>query len=86
MLNVEPQQWAEWKRNSVTLAVMNQIQVRLDDAKDMLAGASNERDFDQFLKGMIKAFSEVLDVQLELTIEEDSDEVSVRDPDAQSYS
>ena len=44
-------------------------------------------NFDQYVKGMVRAFSEVLDVQLELTIEEeDEDEVSTGDTGPQSYS
>ena len=87
MQNVGPEQWQEWKRNNVTVAVMDQIKGRIEDAKDQLLGANNDRDFDQYVKGMVRAFSEVLDVQLELTIEEeDEDEVSTGDTGPQSYS
>lgn len=87
MQNVGPEQWQEWRRNSVTMAVMDQIRARIEDAKDQLIGASNERDFDQYVKGMIRGFTEVLDVKLDLTTEEeDEDEVPPRDVGRQSYS
>lgn len=79
MQRLSPEAWAEWRKNSVTEAVMEQIQVRINDAKDQLIGPSNDRDFDQFVKGMIRGFQEVLDVQLE-TFEEDSeDEIQAGD-------
>ena len=79
MQKLSPEAWQEWQRNSVTEAVMDQIKVRIEDAKDQLVGPSNDRDYDQFVKGMIRGFQEVLDVQLE-TFEEDSeDEVQTGD-------
>ena len=80
MRSVNKELWQEWQRNNVTLQVMDQIKDRIEEAKDQLIGPSNERDFDQYVKGMIRGFQEVLDVQLDLTIEEDSeDEVSSGD-------
>ena len=77
---VNKEQWQEWKRNSVTEAVMDEIRERIKTAQENLVGPSNDRDYDQVLKGMIWAFNEVLDVQLELpTEEEDENEVSPRD-------
>ena len=74
---VNKEQWQEWKRNSVTEAVMDEIRERIKTAQENLVGPSNDRDYDQVLKGMIWAFNEVLDVQLELpTEEEDEDEIS----------
>ena len=76
MPNVGPEQWQEWKNSDITQAVMDQIRDRVEEAKDLLIGASNERDFDQYIKGMIRAFNEVLDVRLDFTTEEeDEDEV-----------
>ena len=80
MPNVSPEQWQEWQRNSVTLEVMEQVRSRIEEAKDQLVGPSNDRDFDQFVKGMIRGFTEVLEVQLDLTTEEEwDDEVSTGD-------
>jgi hypothetical protein len=66
---------------------MDQIRNRIEDSKEQLLGANNDRDFDQYVKGMVRAFMEVLDVRLDLTTEEeDTDEVSPRDIGRQSYS
>jgi len=76
MPNVEPEQWQEWVKNSVTIQVMDQIRRRIEDAKEQLLGPSNDRDFDQFIKGMIRGFNEVLEVQLE---KDSDDEVQAGD-------
>lgn len=79
MQRLSPEAWQEWQRSSITEAVMGEIKVRIEDAKNQLIGPSNDRDFDQFVKGMIRGFQEVLDVQLE-TFEEDSeDEIQAGD-------
>ena len=81
MQTINPEQWQEWRRNSVTTAVMELIKERIEEAKDQLVGPSNDRDFDQYVKGMIKGYNELLDVQLDIFTEEDiEDEVSTRDP------
>ena len=80
MPNIEPEQWQEWVKNSVTIQVMDQIRRRIEDSKEQLLGPSNDRDFDQFVKGMIRGFQEVLDVQLDVTTEEEyEDEVQAGD-------
>ena len=85
MQNLSPEVWAEWRRNDVTLAFMDQIRVRIEESQEKLSGPSNTRDYDQVLKGMIWAFNEVLDVKLE-TEEENENEISPRDLGGQSYS
>lgn len=85
MQNLSPEVWAEWRRNDVTLAFMDQIRVRIEESQEKLSGPSNNRDYDQVLKGMIWAFNEVLDVKLE-TEEENENEISPRDLGGQSYS
>ena len=76
MPNIEPEQWQEWVKNSVTIQVMDQIRRRIEDSKEQLLGPSNDRDFDQFIKGMIRGFNEVLEVQLE---KDSDDEVQAGD-------
>ena len=76
MQNIEPEQWQEWVKNSVTIQVMDQIRRRIEDSKEQLLGPSNDRDFDQFVKGMIRGFNEVLEVQLE---KDSDDEVQAGD-------
>lgn len=85
-MNVNPEQWQEWRTSKVTLEVMSQIRSRVEEAKDQLIGPSNDRDFDQYVKGMIKGFTEVLEIQLDLITEEEIDEIQKRDTDGQSYS
>ena len=86
-MTVNNEQWQEWKRSNVTEAVMVQIGDRIKAAQENLAGPSNDRDYDQFLKGMIWAFSEVLDVKLEVTTEEENeDEISPRQLGGPGYS
>ena len=85
MQRLGPEQWQEWVRNDVTLMVMDQIRNRIEETQEKLTGPSNDRDYDQVLKGMIWAFNEVLDVKLE-TEEENEDEISPRDLGGQSYS
>ena len=88
MQRLGPEQWQEWQRNEITMAVMDQIRDRIEESKEQLIGASNDRDFDQYVKGMIRGFMEVLEVRLELTTEEEDDEYEVppRDVGRQSYS
>lgn len=81
MQKLSPEEWAEWQKSRVTEAVMAKIRDRIEDSKDQLLGPSNDRDFDQFVKGMIRGFNEVLDVQLE---EEDEDEIQTGDTGPQS--
>ena len=66
---------------------MDQIRDRIEESKEQLIGASNDRDFDQYVKGMIRGFMEVLEVRLDLTTEEEMrDEISPRNLGGQSYS
>ena len=79
MQKPNPEQWVEWRRNDVTEAVMDQIRVRIEEAKEQLVGPSNDRDFDQFVKGMIRGFQEVLEVQLDTSEEDSEDEIQTGD-------
>ena len=74
MPNLTPERFREWKENPVTLAVLDQIRNRITESKDILAG-DNDREFDIYIKGMIRAFNEVLEVDLDITTETQEDEV-----------
>lgn len=65
---------------------MEAVKLRIEEATEQLLGPTNDRDFDQFVKGMIRAFNEVVEVELELTIEKEneSDEILARDTGTQS--
>ncbi len=76
----------EWRKNDVTVQLISQIKDRVEEAKDQLCGPTNDRDFDQFVKGMIRGFTEVLELQLDVSTEDMEYEISERDADGQSYS
>lgn len=42
---------------------MQAVSQRIDEAKDSLVVSTNERDYDLFIKGMIQAFTEVLNMK-----------------------
>ena len=75
MQQLTPERWQEWKASPVTVAVMEAVNERIDAAKDQLTGPNNERDFDQFTKGLIWAFNEVLSIKLDIPTERDEDAV-----------
>ena len=79
MRKPSPEQWVEWLRSDITVLVMDQVRDRIEEARDQLCGPSNDRDFDQFVKGMIRGFQEVLEVQLDTSEEESEDEIQARD-------
>jgi hypothetical protein len=54
----------EWKsQNEVTLEFLAVIRTRIDELKKNLTNIGNSRETDSFLKGMIYAYVEVLDVK-----------------------
>ena len=76
MQPVNREQFLEWESHPVTAAVKQVVKERIEQATSLVVnGPSNSQEFDQFMKGMIRAFNEVLDVQLEEISEEPLDEV-----------
>lgn len=67
MSNVSQERFLEWKDNPVTQAVMEVVKYRIEDTKEKLTGL-NDRDYDIYLKGMIRGFQEMLEVTIEETI------------------
>lgn len=67
--------WLEWVNHPVTLAVNEAVKQRINESKDQLANPDSDSDRDRFLKGMIWAFSEVLDAKPDIIDEEFVDEV-----------
>ena len=65
----------EWKLHQVTKERDSAIRERIEEIKQQLLGMGNDREFDVFLKGMAKAFSEVLseeiNIQEELQLDDD---------------
>ena len=66
------EQFLEWKENKVTQAVMLAVVNRVELAKEELVASDNPA-YDQFVRGMIRAFREVLDVNLDDVQEEKSE-------------
>lgn len=55
--------WQEWVQNPVTREVVLSLKDRIEEAKDQIVfNYSNAREFDVYVKGMIRAFSEVVEV------------------------
>ena len=70
----------EWRESPVTRALKEAVLERIKDAKDQLADPFTDPKFDLVLKGMIRAFNEVLEAKPDLIDEgEDSDEIQTGD-------
>ena len=54
----------EWRNHVVTLEVMAAIKERIEEAKEVLV-SSNDPEYDRLLKGMIRAYKDLLDVKLD---------------------
>lgn len=65
-MQVTKEEFLEWRSQYVTKQFMEAIKRRIEDAKDILSvNAGVEPVDDRLLVGMIRAFSDVLDVQAE---------------------
>lgn len=65
-LRVRKEQYLEWRDHPVTIALMAAIKMRVDEGKDHLI-ASNDPDFDRIIKGMLRAYKEILDHRTEFS-------------------
>ena len=63
MSNVTQEMFKEWERNSVTKLFKEAVQGRIEDAKMQLVN-SDDPEFDRLVKGMVRAYWEVLDFKL----------------------
>lgn len=61
------------------------IRERIQEALENLAIVSNERDYDVFMKGMVRAFREVLEWVPE-TVEEEDDSIQPEESGTQGNS
>ena len=72
----QQQRFQEWKENQVTKDFMQAVGQRIEGAKEHLVPSTNSHEYDLFMKGVIHAYREVLDVKLENLLEEtEQDEV-----------
>lgn len=78
MRPVRREEFQEWEKDPVTLAVKEAIQERIKGCADQLvSNRFGNKEYDEFMRGMIQAFEDVLNVELDdiKSIEEDEDEV-----------
>lgn len=68
------EEFRDWRKNPVTQEVMEVIRERINDSKNALVVGTNDREYDLFVKGMIKAFNEVLEMKFSEG-EQDEDEI-----------
>lgn len=69
---VNKEQWLSWKEHPVTQALNNQIQDRILECTDKVF-SSSDPEFDRFVKGMVHAFREILEFEVEFPIEENDE-------------
>ena len=75
MLKEKQLRFAEWKVSPTTKEFLEAVAERIAEAKEQLTSASNTHEYDQFVKGMILAYKEVLEVTPVITEEGDIDAV-----------
>lgn len=76
----------EWKNHPVTLEVQEAVKQRIVEVKDELASPLSDAERDRFLKGMVWAFNEVVEIKPEISNEEFVDEVFSGDAGRESTS
>jgi len=63
---ITKQEWAVWKVNPVTKAFFQAANIRIEDAKDILAqSAGLDSISDNFYRGFIQAYIEMFDFRIE---------------------
>lgn len=71
---ITKQEWTDWKVNPVTKAFFQAANIRIEDAKDILAqSAGLDQISDNFNRGFIAAYVEMFDFRIE-DLDETSDE------------
>ena len=65
----QQQRFQEWKENQVTKEFLVAIHNRVVGALENLAVETNSHEYDMFMKGMIRAYREILDVNLDILLE-----------------
>ena len=63
MSNLSKSDFIDWKSNFVTVEVFNIVKQRIEEAKEILADSAGlNPDNDNFTRGMIRAFNELLEI------------------------
>lgn len=65
-------QFSEWKSHPVTEALNNAVDDRINELKERLVNSFDPEE-DRFLKGMIRAFREILQIEPEDLGEDETD-------------
>lgn len=64
--SLSKEEFIQWKESQVTKAVFNTIKGRISEAKEILAyKTESDPDGDQLLRGMIRAWDDILDISFE---------------------
>lgn len=83
MKKLEYELWLEWREHPVTKATLTAIEERVQSIVEEILATRDSPTYDIFLKGMIHAYREFLDVKPALLDdvfqEESTDEVSAGD-------
>ncbi len=60
------EEFIQWKEHFITKQVFEIVKTKIEDAKDLLAyKETSDPDTDQFFRGMIRAFTDVLEISYE---------------------
>lgn len=55
--------WAEWRSHPVTSNLYDALEERIEDGKEELANCDVDPQRDLIIRGMIRAFREVIDIK-----------------------
>jgi len=59
-------EWQDWKQNNVTRSFLAAVDMRVEDAKDILSvSAGQEPDQDNYFRGFIAAYREMLEFRVD---------------------
>ena len=71
MASLSKEDFLDWKANQITQAYMVSVYRRIEDLKGTLAGSAGlDPNQDRMIVGMIRAFGEVLNVEVDEVIQE----------------
>lgn len=71
-MSLSKSEWTDWKQHNVTRAYFHAARERIEESKEILANsAGQDSDQDNFLRGFIAAYNEMLDFRVEDVRDED---------------
>lgn len=70
MAKLTHEEWREWINLPVTLELNQAVKDRIQGLLEILSNPDSDRDRDMYLRGMIRAFREVLEAKPELLDED----------------